>query len=438
MGLPIAASAVGLHRPVTVAAAVTSGFILAGAFYLSARPPSTPTSTSTARGRQPPPFTPSPAKTAGSQKLSPSKGTICVDGEELPYPPEGALPGGRDVETPYGSIRVYEWGPEDGDRVLFIHGISTPVVALGDLGHEMVARGHRVMMFDLFGRGYSDAPDDLTYDSRLYVTQLLLVLASSKTSWLASPGFRLIGYSLGGGLCVAFTRYFSHLVRSLVLIAPCGLIRPYHVGWRSWLYYNSGLLPEFLVRYLVRRRIRPDAASTRSDSGPNVERAESERAVNGDGDANGGANFDSAPISKRRPHTTVSDVVAWQVDHHEGFVAAFLSTIRSAPIYAPQEDWKALSKLLRARRAGREEESGERNIEAGLEGGKVLIILGKNDGVIVADETMEDACGVLGQEGAEFAVIDGGHEIPFTCSEGVAESIESFCQRGPYSHTSRR
>lgn len=65
---------------------------------------------------------------------------------DLPYLPD-ALPGARDVETPYGSIRVYEWGPENGERVLFVHGISTPIVALGDLGHEMVARGYRVMMF---------------------------------------------------------------------------------------------------------------------------------------------------------------------------------------------------------------------------------------------------------------------------------------------------
>lgn len=66
---------------------------------------------------------------------------------ELPYPPEGALPGGRDVETTYGSIRVYEWGPETGEKVLFVHGISTPCVALGDLGWELVRSGYRVMLF---------------------------------------------------------------------------------------------------------------------------------------------------------------------------------------------------------------------------------------------------------------------------------------------------
>ncbi len=48
----------------------------------------------------------------------------------LPYPPD-VLPGARDVDSPYGSLRVYEWGPKDGRRVLLIHGISTPSIALG-------------------------------------------------------------------------------------------------------------------------------------------------------------------------------------------------------------------------------------------------------------------------------------------------------------------
>ena len=49
---------------------------------------------------------------------------------DLPYPPD-VFPGARDVDSPYGTIRVYEWGPEDGRKVLLIHGISTPCVSLG-------------------------------------------------------------------------------------------------------------------------------------------------------------------------------------------------------------------------------------------------------------------------------------------------------------------
>ncbi|KAI0817863.1 alpha/beta-hydrolase [Xylaria sp. FL0064] len=369
------------------------------------------------------PYELSPAKTHPSKQTKAKGEGGDRDIEDLPYPPD-ALPGARDVETPYGSIRVYEWGPQDGERVLFVHGISTPVVALGDLGHEMVVRGYRVMMFDLFGRGYSDAPNNLAYDTRLFVTQLLLVLASSSIPWTAFPGFHLVGYSLGGGLSVAFTRYFPHLVRSLTLIAPCGLIRRHHVGWRSWLYYNSGLLPEVLVKRLVRRRIRP-AVRNPADL---VAAESSERVpVNGDGDANGGAGFDSAAISRTRPHVTVASVVAWQVDHHEGFVMAFLSTIRNAPIYAPQEDWRALSRILESRRrSGLRGHSGDAEVAAGLEGGKIFVVLGKDDGVIVMDEMIEDVHAVLGREGVEVVVLEGGHELPITSSGSVAESIDSF------------
>ena len=65
---------------------------------------------------------------------------------DLPYPPD-VLPGARDVDSPYGSLRVYEWGPEEGRKVLFIHGISTPCIALGALAHGLVERGCRVMLF---------------------------------------------------------------------------------------------------------------------------------------------------------------------------------------------------------------------------------------------------------------------------------------------------
>lgn len=66
--------------------------------------------------------------------------------KRLPYPPD-VLPGARDVNSPYGNIRVYEWGPEDGRKVLLVHGISTPGVALGSLAEELVESGCRVMLF---------------------------------------------------------------------------------------------------------------------------------------------------------------------------------------------------------------------------------------------------------------------------------------------------
>jgi hypothetical protein len=65
---------------------------------------------------------------------------------KLPYPPD-LFPGARDVDTPYGSIRVYEWGPEDGRKVLLVHGISTPCISLGNVAEKLVESGCRVMLF---------------------------------------------------------------------------------------------------------------------------------------------------------------------------------------------------------------------------------------------------------------------------------------------------
>src|SRR5665213_1634831 len=89
----------------------------------------------------------------------------------LPYPPD-ALPGARDVASPYGSVRVYEWGPDTGRKVLLVHGISTPCLALAPVAHNLVENGCRVMLFDLFGRGYSDTTSDTPHDIRLFTTQI--------------------------------------------------------------------------------------------------------------------------------------------------------------------------------------------------------------------------------------------------------------------------
>lgn len=85
-------------------------------------------------------------KTAPSPKWTvlPALSTLAKD--DLPYPPD-VLPGARDVATPYGNLRVYEWGPEDGERVLLLHGIGTPCLAMGATARGFVERGWRVMTF---------------------------------------------------------------------------------------------------------------------------------------------------------------------------------------------------------------------------------------------------------------------------------------------------
>lgn len=372
----------------------------------------------------------------GNSKLwisSPRKYVDNEAAEGLAYPPD-ILPGARDVQTPYGSVHVFEWGPEDGEKVLLMHGIGTPCVALADLATRLVERGYRVMLFDFFGRGYSDAPVDLPYDIRLYTTQILLVLASSNLPWTGDDGFHLVGYSLGGGLAVSFTQYSAHMVRSLTLVAGGGLIRKDHVGWKSKLLYSTGLFPEWILEYLVRQRISPkegeEATATEANLASEVAVPDSAAAAAAstrtrNSDASGGNSFDNALLSRRRPGHTVASVMAWQVRNNLGFVPAFMSTIRYAPIYERRPDWAELGELLSLRRG----DGTTKKKLPGLRGGRVLLVLGATDPVIVLKELIHDAAAVLGVEGFEVAVLECGHEIAIAKGDEVADLAVQFWRK---------
>jgi hypothetical protein len=61
--------------------------------------------------------------------------------------PQDTLPGGRNVATPYGTIKVFEWGPENGEKVLIMHGIGTPALGYAEMANEFVVKGYRVMTY---------------------------------------------------------------------------------------------------------------------------------------------------------------------------------------------------------------------------------------------------------------------------------------------------
>ncbi|PNY23908.1 Uncharacterized protein TCAP_06145 [Tolypocladium capitatum] len=317
----------------------------------------------------------------------------------LPYPPD-VFPGARDVETEYGTIKVFEWGPEDGEKVLLMHGIGTPCVALGDMAKEFAGRGRRVMLFDFFGRGYSDAPLGVPYDDRLYATQILLVLASSPLPWTGSSAFHLLGYSLGGALAASFAAYHPHLLRSLTLVCPGGLVRASHVSWRSRLLYAEGVLPGWLATALARRRLEPRrGASADVPEGQDAD-----------------VDFDEVPVSAERADVKVGDVVRWQMGGNEGFVGAYMSTVRNAPIYGQHDRvWKRLGEQLSQRRGHGDD------VPAGLESGRICLILAERDPIVVKEEWIEDSKAVLGEDGVEVHVVSGGHEIAISKGREVAD-----------------
>ncbi|CAO2657365.1 Nn.00g034910.m01.CDS01 [Neocucurbitaria sp. VM-36] len=336
------------------------------------------------------------------------------EAKSLPYPPH-ALPGARDVQSPYGSTRVYEWGPKDGERVLLIHGISTPSIALTDVAYKLVANGCRVMLFDLFGRGYSSAPSPEThdYDSSLYTSQILLCLQSSPIPW--SP-FTIVGYSLGGALGADFTSYFPNLIKGLILVAPGGLIRTKHISWSSkLLYQSSGLLPETLVEKLVAKRLWTGPTTNQSvEAQPgtveNAETTTTTTTISSKTNNNNAVYLSSThALLPHNPNSTVSAVVDWQISHHAGFVPAFISSIRHAPVHNQHERWRMIRENI-------EKKNGELK--------RVWLVLGETDPIIIADELLEDAVGVLGEEIARWRVLEGvGHEVGVENADDIVDVV---------------
>ncbi|KAF7958838.1 hypothetical protein EAE96_002369 [Botrytis aclada] len=371
----------------------------------------------------------------------------------LPYPPD-IFPGARDIPSPYGSTRAYEFGPVTGPKVLLIHGISTPCIALHSMATTLAAsHGCRVLLFDLFGRGYSDGVSDLPHDERLYTTQILLVLTSSSLSW-AGDGFHILGFSMGGGVAVDFAVAFPKMVKDVILLAPGGLIREEHFGWKGKMM-RRWWFPDGLWGWILRRRVSgayngvpnppfsPPTPPQISDPQADDKQCESQAQVDSElttavpasstaTSSDTRLSFDDTPISSLLPHITVGQVMRWQTRQHRGYANAFASSIMYASISGRKETYKRLWGSWGRSESQEKSEDNKRE--------KILIVVGEHDDVIVAEELEEDLKMVVGErfgardDGSDVfnekivwkVIKNAGHEFPITRGEEVASFIGQF------------
>ena len=122
--------------------------------------------------------------------------------------------------------------------VVVVHGFSGDLNDVRPLAARIRDAGHRVLVYDLVGRGYSACRGE-RHTCRLFVSQLSELLSA-----LQIQRAHLVGNSLGGGVAIEFARYFPQRVESLALVAPVGL----RLAKRTYVLTRAPLVPDVLFR----------------------------------------------------------------------------------------------------------------------------------------------------------------------------------------------
>ncbi|WP_368185256.1 alpha/beta fold hydrolase [Aestuariibius sp. HNIBRBA575] len=116
-------------------------------------------------------------------------------------------------------ITHYRWiGPTRGPVVIAIHGLSTPSPVWEDIENGLAHQGFRVLSYDLYGRGFSDAaPGRQGRD--FFLQQLNDLLAHENLT----QDLSFMGFSMGGSIATAFAAEHPDRVKQVILVAPAGI-----------------------------------------------------------------------------------------------------------------------------------------------------------------------------------------------------------------------
>ena len=74
-----------------------------------------------------------------------------------------------------GATQYKFLGPPGGPLAICVHGLSTPSFVFEALAAFLIGRGYRVLIYDHYGRGYSDRPKG-HQDARFFASHLTELL----------------------------------------------------------------------------------------------------------------------------------------------------------------------------------------------------------------------------------------------------------------------
>ncbi|HPO12449.1 MAG TPA: alpha/beta hydrolase [Candidatus Hydrogenedentes bacterium] len=116
-------------------------------------------------------------------------------------------------------------GPEDGEVVVFIHGLTAPSFVWDYQFRTFAKAGFRVLRYDLFGRGLSDRPR-AKYTADFLDQQLVELLDALG---ITKP-VHLVTLSMGASIVMNFIDRHPERVQRFALFGPAGF--PVHVPFK--------------------------------------------------------------------------------------------------------------------------------------------------------------------------------------------------------------
>lgn len=135
-------------------------------------------------------------------------------------------------------------GPDGGELVVLVGGLTIPLSYWDGLAARLHARGLRTLAYSAYGRGYSDRIRG-RYDEALFVRQL-----AELTSALGpTPPRHVAGTSMGALVAMAYANLHPESVTTLTVVGPAGLgERP-----RAQRLLRNDLLAGFVARRFGRQ-----------------------------------------------------------------------------------------------------------------------------------------------------------------------------------------
>jgi len=123
--------------------------------------------------------------------------------------------GGTYIKLSAGYTHYKLTGNKNNKLIVLVHGGTIPMFTWTKQIPFLNNAGYQVLIYDAYGRGFSDRPD-VVYNQDLYKRQLFELV--NKLGF--TKKFDLVGLSVGGGTAINFTAEYPEKVRKLILISP--------------------------------------------------------------------------------------------------------------------------------------------------------------------------------------------------------------------------